>query len=117
MAYRIVQSICLQDRTPYIYWGVQTPPQQITSFVETVHEWLMLTLANAERIEAWFAEMWAACHPGRHRSVAQLIRDVDRTAAYLGSDEQVASASLRDYIRQMRELPCGTVRFVGSEGL
>lgn len=81
-SYRIVQSLITVDNQPCIYWGIQCTPKDRRKFRVLVVNWLNKILQYEKIVEEWFLTQWSPFHPQNHRSVFQLIREVDRMGYY-----------------------------------
>lgn len=85
ISYGLVQSLCQTTAGTYLFWGCHCAAHQRESFIVTVKEWLDTVRKEADKIEEWFKKYWASEAPARHRSIPQLLRDVDRSGYYVRS--------------------------------
>ncbi|MCM3239544.1 insulinase family protein [Heyndrickxia oleronia] len=81
-SYRIVQSLLTMGNQYYIYWGIQCEPENRNKFKGLVINWLKEILKCEKVVEEWFLTHWSPFQPQYHRSVFQLIREVDRMGYY-----------------------------------
>ncbi|MFD2370647.1 M16 family metallopeptidase [Brevibacillus sp. GCM10020057] len=102
LSYRIVQSLCRIGNEIFIFWGIQCPPKLTNTFYETVKEWLISLRMSVKDVELWFRDIWTPFSPNKHKSILQLLRDMDRMGYYALPDES-PDALLDNYLRQMLE--------------
>jgi hypothetical protein len=82
--YGITQSICKNNEKTYIYWAVQCEENATEFFFQLVREWLITLVDEHIAIEKWILERWVPFNMKSHKSISQLLRDVDRYQYYCG---------------------------------
>lgn len=111
ISYHIVQSLCQVGNDLYIYWACQCSQKFREIFYLTVRFWLEELYEQAEEVEKWFLSFWLSNNPNNHRSVHQLLRDIDRSGHYAGT-LSLTTLNFRQLISDILSTSFTTVKFV-----